>query len=66
MNTTSISQVHYRGNNRDFESGPTISARAGGKTEVQIRLEQTTYGLSEVDSVKPEDSSPNSVGKYAA
>ncbi|KAF7367636.1 hypothetical protein MSAN_00827200 [Mycena sanguinolenta] len=66
MNTTSISHLHYRGNNQDFESGPTISARSGGKTEVQIRLEQTTYGSAEVDSVKPEDASPNNIGKYTA
>ncbi|KAJ6459593.1 hypothetical protein C8R45DRAFT_1109459 [Mycena sanguinolenta] len=66
MNTTSISEVHYRVNNRDSESGLTISARSGRKTEVQITLEQATHGSSEASSVKPEDSSPNNVGKYAA
>ncbi|KAJ6459577.1 hypothetical protein C8R45DRAFT_1221320 [Mycena sanguinolenta] len=58
MGTTSISQGHYRANNRDFQAGPTIGApsRSGGGTEVQIRLEQTTYESAQVDPFKPEGS----------
>ncbi|KAF7367624.1 hypothetical protein MSAN_00825900 [Mycena sanguinolenta] len=65
---TSTSQGHYPGNNRGFQTGPTLSApsRTGGGTEVQIRLEQTTYRSGQVDPFKPEDSSLDSVGKYTA